>query len=290
VADAQIPLATIQLDPAVNVAVQDEYFNLSVMISDVLSLWSYQIYLSYSPDVLEIARNQSTMDYYVYQGDFLKRGAFSTFWVSKVNNTAGTLQAWESLVSPAPAVEGNGELFRVVFKVKNAGSSFIHLYNTDLRTKYNIPIVHQTTDGIFTTLSNAITQEIEWQTVQVETNSTLLDMQFSQPDKAIFLTVSGAYGTSGFVIAVIPISLLGAQEGNWTVLIDDSPVMPLIGGNSTHSFIYVSYTHSTRVIGIYGTEAIPEYSIIVIFPVIFLMGTVIVGRSKKRTRQRIGKS
>lgn len=152
----------LYIAPSIAYGEENQTITVSVMISNVFSLWSHQVYLNYSSDILEIARNQSTIDenspyaYYVYEGDFLKRGAWNPFWVAKVNNTAGTFQAWESLVVPAPDVEGNGELFRIVFKVKKPGSSVIHLYDTDLRTKFNVPIIHGTTDGAVTNLKIGI--------------------------------------------------------------------------------------------------------------------------------------
>jgi len=153
---------TLYVTPSIAYGEENQTITVSVMISDVVSLWSHQVYLNYSSDVLEIVRNQSTIDvnspyaYYVYEGDFLRRGAWNPFWVVKVNNTAGSLQAWESLIRPAPDVGGNGELFRLVFKMKKAGSSIIHLYNTDMRTINNVPIVHNTIDGAITNLKIGI--------------------------------------------------------------------------------------------------------------------------------------
>jgi hypothetical protein len=135
-----------------------ENVTVSVMIANAINLWLFQVYINYSQDVLEIPRNttvpvETSPDaYYVYEGDFLRRGSYTTFWVSQVNNTKGELRVWDSMLNPAPEVSGNGELFRVTFHVKKVGGSLIHLFNTALTTMYQVSVPHSTEDGAIATV------------------------------------------------------------------------------------------------------------------------------------------
>ncbi|MBT0160806.1 PKD domain-containing protein [Candidatus Bathyarchaeota archaeon A05DMB-2] len=101
--------------------------------------------------------------------------------------------------------------------------------------------------------------------VTVVSNSTIDDFNFSQPLKQISFNVAGPDGTIGFCNVIIPKALLYGEP--WTVLIDGAPVLPTIflTENATHSFLYLTYTHSTHRIQIIGTWVIgpppPTYSL-----------------------------
>jgi hypothetical protein len=156
----------LYVTPSVAYAEPGQTVSVSIMIANVFSLWSYQVFIEYSPDIVEIVRNESTADihspyaYYLYQGDFLKRGAYNTFWLANVNNTRGELQAWEAMVLPSPDTSGNGELFRVVFRIKQTGASILDLNNTALATKWNVPIPHKAKDGAVTTAALGISPSL----------------------------------------------------------------------------------------------------------------------------------
>jgi hypothetical protein len=91
--------------------------------------------------------------------------------------------------------------------------------------------------------------------VSVESNSTVSNFVFNQPDKEISFNVTGLAGTIGFCNVTIPKALLYGEP--WTVLIDGAPVPPTITENATHSSLYFTYTHSTHEVQIIGTWAIP---------------------------------
>jgi len=100
--------------------------------------------------------------------------------------------------------------------------------------------------------------------VSVESNSTVYNFAFSQPDKEISFNVTGEDGTIGFCNVTIPKALLKGEP--WTVLIDDAPVTFTITENATHTSLYFTYTHSTHLIQIIGTWVIappppPTYSL-----------------------------
>jgi hypothetical protein len=100
--------------------------------------------------------------------------------------------------------------------------------------------------------------------VSVESNSTVSNFTFNQPDKEISFNVTGSDGTIGFCNVTIPKALLYGEP--WTVLIDGALVPATITENETHSFLYFTYTHSTHKIQIIGTLVIsppppPTYSL-----------------------------
>ncbi|MCJ7631901.1 hypothetical protein MUP77_05825, partial [Candidatus Bathyarchaeota archaeon] len=96
--------------------------------------------------------------------------------------------------------------------------------------------------------------------VYVDTNSTVSSLVFNQTLKQISFNVTGLSATSGCCNVTIPINLLG---GTFTLLLDRTTHAYTLKQNSTHSFIYFSYSYSTHMAQIIGTTVIPE------FPTIF---------------------
>jgi hypothetical protein len=91
--------------------------------------------------------------------------------------------------------------------------------------------------------------------VSVESNSTVTDFAFSQPDKEISFDVTGSADIIGFCNVTIPKALL---YGPWVVLIDGASVLPMMTENATHGCLYFTYTHSTHAIQIIGTWVIGQ--------------------------------
>lgn len=118
-------------------------FNVSVIISNVQHLYTYQVPINFSSEMLEVTD--------VIQGDFLSRGTYHPFWQPKWNNTEGIVTAWETMLKPEPETAGSGELFKVAFHVKKAGGSILDLFNTQLVSLYQANIHHEIEDGIVTT-------------------------------------------------------------------------------------------------------------------------------------------
>ena len=119
-----------------------------------------------------------------------------------------------------------------------------------------------------TALPVLYTFSIVWGTetfiVSVESNSTVSNFAFNQPNKEISFNVTGLVDTIGICNVTIPKALLYGEP--WTVLIDGVSVLPTITENATHSCLYFTYTHSTHEIQIIGTWVIappspPTYSL-----------------------------
>jgi parallel beta-helix repeat protein len=110
----------------------------------------------------------------------------------------------------------------------------------------------------WTLMPTVYTFSIVWEeetfTVSVESNSTVSNLAFNQPNKEISFHVTGPDGTIGFSNVTIPKQLLYGEP--WSVLIDGISVTPTIAENETHSILYFTYTHSTHKVQIIGTHVI----------------------------------
>jgi hypothetical protein len=85
-------------------------------------------------------------------------------------------------------------------------------------------------------------------------NSTVSSFAFNKDQKEISFNVTGQSGTEGFCNVTIPKDLLSSD---FTVKVDETKVTPdpVVGSNSTHSFVYFSYGHSVHRVQIVGTTA-----------------------------------
>jgi PKD repeat protein len=95
--------------------------------------------------------------------------------------------------------------------------------------------------------------------VQVNSTSSLGDLNLISSEKKISLHVSGEMGTNAFCNITIPMDLLNVSTASaWVVNFDGNTWPSTISQNSTHYFIYIEYTHSTHIIEIIGkTVATP---------------------------------
>jgi parallel beta-helix repeat protein len=111
------------------------------------------------------------------------------------------------------------------------------------------------------------------QCVQTVCNSSLSDFQFS--GTAIRFNVTGENGTAGFCRMCIPTSLM---SGPYQVFVNGTEVshdlLPI--SNSTHSYIYFSYEHSTKEVVI-----VPEFPSFLILP-LFIITTLLAVRVYRR--------
>lgn len=139
----------ISLVPSEIHAEPGEYFNVSLIVSDVERLYVYQVYIRYSNEILYT--NESS----IIEGTFLSRGSYDTFFQPKVSNYTGysDIMVWGGLYHPAPEASGTGELFRITFKVINPGGCKLDIHDTMLIDKYQAQIYHESKDGIFATVN-----------------------------------------------------------------------------------------------------------------------------------------
>jgi parallel beta-helix repeat protein len=100
----------------------------------------------------------------------------------------------------------------------------------------------------------------EWTpySVFVLSNSTVSDFSFNHENTLIQFNVEDETGTTGFCNVTIPKNLLDAED-NWAVLVDGTPVVPSVDEDERNTYIYFTFSHSTKTVEIIGTDAIPEF-------------------------------
>jgi parallel beta-helix repeat protein len=95
--------------------------------------------------------------------------------------------------------------------------------------------------------------------VDVISNSTVSDFKFNVDQKSISFNVTGDDGTIGFCRATIPKDLLWVDDG-WTILVDSQPITDYTKfEDANYTYLYFTYSHSTKTVTIKGTHAIPEF-------------------------------
>ncbi len=96
--------------------------------------------------------------------------------------------------------------------------------------------------------------------VDISTNSNVSDLKFDQQAKKLSLTVQGESGTTGVADITIPKSLL---SGDLTVMIDGQVVagndVIVTSDTQDQTTLEINYHHSSHVMDIVGTSAVPEF-------------------------------
>jgi parallel beta-helix repeat protein len=114
--------------------------------------------------------------------------------------------------------------------------------------------------------------------VQVVSNSTISDFQYN--GTALLFNVSGASGTTGFCNVCVPTSLL---NGTLVVFVNGTQVqyslLPI--SNSSNSYIYFTYGHSTEQVII--LPEFPDYSLII---AMFMLPTLLTITIHKKKHSR----
>ena len=96
--------------------------------------------------------------------------------------------------------------------------------------------------------------------ISISSNSTINDFDFSLLNETISFKVTAPIGTVGFSNVTIPRALL---SGPFTVLVDNLPPMTLTEtSNATHTSIYFTYDHTTRLVKIISRPGIHDIAII----------------------------
>ncbi len=131
--------------------------------------------------------------------------------------------------------------------------------------------------------------ELQTYPVTVFSNSSLSNFGFNQSNMQVSFNVVGPKGMLSFCNVTIPKNLL---RGDWTVMIDESDIVPTISENDTHTCIYISYTHTgTHNIIIKGSWVVPEFPITILISLLLIATTVasLLGKTlwpKKRFEQK----
>jgi len=118
--------------------------------------------------------------------------------------------------------------------------------------------------------------------VDVVSNSTVSDFYFN-PSEGPFLrfNVTGPDGTSGFCRVTVPKGLLWTPDV-WTVKVNDQTVTPNIMEAGENTYLYFTYSLSTKIVEIRGREAIPGFPMWIPMLLMLIVLAVAVALYKRR--------
>ncbi|MGD8505765.1 MAG: cohesin domain-containing protein [Candidatus Bathyarchaeota archaeon] len=142
------PETVVTVSPKIYEVAPGESFNVTITVTDVADLYSYDANMTFNPTVLNCTG--------VTEGPFLE-AAGTTWWMDPdIRNDKGYVLFGNSLFIPLPpeGATGNGVLAKVTFKVLAEGATSIHFSMTALNTLeegtgVSQPIQHTAVDGAF---------------------------------------------------------------------------------------------------------------------------------------------
>ena len=122
--------------------------------------------------------------------------------------------------------------------------------------------------------------------IETYSNSVVSNLSFNQTLKQLSLRVDGTAETSGFCKIAFPEELM---SGEFAIYMDK---LPLFEGtdydesiNGTHYLFSISYEHSSHVIDIYSTVAVPDFAGWLFLPFL-IFATLLAFTFRKRLKRR----
>jgi hypothetical protein len=127
--------------------------------------------------------------------------------------------------------------------------------------------------------------------VLISSNSTVYDFQFDpNVGKFVVFKAVGFVGTVGCCRVVLPKDILWVQSAeSWMVTLNETipATSPFILEDLHNTYVFLSYDHSTQMIKIAGTCAVPEYSLLALALLLTLSVASLVSVAKSRAVSQI---
>ena len=120
--------------------------------------------------------------------------------------------------------------------------------------------------------------------VTADSNSTVTDLTFNPATKELNFKVSGQTGTTGYCKITIPTPLVW---GELSIYKDEILLVKNVdytqSNDGTNNILQINYNHSTHDFKIVGTQAIPEFSWLMILPLFLsILSIAVLIRKRKR--------
>jgi parallel beta-helix repeat protein len=222
-----------------------QYSNYNIILQNSISENSYGLYIEYSTQNKVLGNSILNNDQQVYV-DADSVNTWDYGYPSGGNY-------WSNYTGPDTDCDGIGDTPQII----NAN-------NTD-----RYPLM-----GMFSDFIAASEQH-----VQTICNSTISNFQFN--GTAIMFNVTGVEGTTGFCRIFVPTSLMNAT---YRVFVNGTEVVSnlLPCSNSTHSYLYFNYTHSTEEVIV-----IPEFPSFLALPLLMIAALLPLTVCKRKRKSLV---
>jgi hypothetical protein len=239
------PVSTIlYVQPTVFRKSQGISFDVNVSVDDVTDLYAFDISLYYNTTLLDALS--------VAEGPFLKSAGTTITIVSEVNDAEGRVRYALSLLGAPAGVNGSGTLFTVTFRssTEATGLSSLSLQNTDLSDYNAASIDHAALEGSVTImLVEILTHTVDVGGVPYDfvtaSSSSITDFTYNDTGKTIEFNATGPVDIPGFTNITLPKVLLPLPSSDtFAILYDGKAINYSRTENSTHYFLYFTYSHS----------------------------------------------
>ena len=158
----------ISIEPQSTSTLINEVFSVNLTIADVTDLCSWQAYIYYQNDILQVVGYE--------EGPFLKSHGSTMFdagYDNNYNETHGEIWMYCIRTWSGTGVNGSGVLATIDFKAIGGGTTTLHLANTILGNSTAQPIPHTTVDGNVEVLGGDIA------IINIKTSKTVVGQGFS---------------------------------------------------------------------------------------------------------------
>ncbi|MEM2954205.1 MAG: hypothetical protein QXU21_08055, partial [Candidatus Bathyarchaeia archaeon] len=118
--------------------------------------------------------------------------------------------------------------------------------------------------------------------IGIASNSTVTDILFN-PELGPYLrfNVSGLDGTTGFCRITIPKAVLWT-ENSWKITVNEQKIENYLElSDEENTYLYFTYTHSTKTITIQGTNVISEFPFAAYLPLMIISTATLILIKKK---------
>jgi len=119
--------------------------------------------------------------------------------------------------------------------------------------------------------------------VEAVSNSTVTGFRFNPNNRTISFNVTGRGGVAGFCRVAIPRGLMWVDnQDEWTVIVGGTLTSRIIIEANNFTYIYFTYSHSTKKVEIQSTHAVPESFLTPIIALCVMSAFVLLILKKKR--------
>jgi parallel beta-helix repeat protein len=115
---------------------------------------------------------------------------------------------------------------------------------------------------------------VNW--VSLSSNSTISTLEFNQTQIQISFNVTGAPGTTGYCNISCPKQLMWAEKDQWRVLVGGVAVTPTVTEDADNTYLYFTYSHSTKIVEIRGTDGGESPQQSELFPTTWIIAVIAI--------------